>query len=218
MKMRRALCGVGVVAMLGLGAGCAHDGSRAARQEGEKVGKAFAERAHFTDQLARLDQEQIALGRLALERTQDREVRLFAENLIRDHEQHLAQLRSMADEKAFSLSMFDLSADSATGGAGLDGAVEGMRKEEKKNDKRSDKQMRKFLERRDELASLSGRDFDRAFIDQVKSDQERGEELARDGLDEYRNDTRLALLLSRSAPIYHIHQQQAATLKGFIGD
>ncbi|WP_395855461.1 DUF4142 domain-containing protein [Cystobacter fuscus] len=219
MRTNRMLCGVGLVVALGLGAGCAHDEAKYARTQGEKVGQAFAEKVRFADQLALLDQEQIALGRLAVERSSHPEVRRFAQLLIRDHENHLNDLRALAEGQAFSLALVDLNTqDTATGGAGWEGAEKGAHKGVKAYDKKVDKQVRAFVERRDELASLGGADFDQAFLDQVNEDQERGKKLVAEGLDDYRGDTSLALLLGRTAPVLQSHQRQIDTLKGFIGD
>jgi len=219
MTMRRTLWGVGLLAALGMGAGCAHSDARHARSQGEKVGEAFAEKIRFADKLALFDQKQIALGQLALERSSNPEVRRFAQVLIRDHQNHLRDLQTLADSKAFSLALVDLSTqDTATGGAGYEGAVRGAEKGEKSYDKKSDKQVRKFLERRDKLASLSGRDFDKEFLEQIEDDQEDGRDLVNEGLDRYRDDTSLALLLSRTGPVLQGHEFQINSLQGFIGD
>ncbi len=218
MRTRRMLCGVGMVVALGLGAGCAHNDAKYARAQGERVGEAFAEKVRFADQLALLDQEQIALGHLALERSSNSEVKRFARMLIRDHEGHLEELRALADGEAYSLALVDLSSqDSATGGAGFEGAVKGVEKSERGYDKKIDKQVRKFIDRRDKIASNTGGDFDRAFLDQVKDDQKRGHDLVEEGLDDYRGDTSLALLLGRTTPVLQSHERQIDTLRGFIG-
>jgi predicted outer membrane protein len=218
MRTTRMLCGMGLVVALGMGAGCAHDEAKYARTQGEKVGQAFAEKVRFADQLALLDQEQIALGQVALERSSNPEVKRFAQLLIRDHENHLNDLRQLADAQAFSLAVVDLSTqDEATGGSGFEGAVKGADKGVKAYDKKLDKQVRQFIERRDELASQGGSDFDRAFLARVNDDQERGKDLIEEGLDDYRGDTSLALLLGRTAPVLQSHQRQIDTLSGFIG-
>ena len=218
MKWGRLLCGVGVVAAMGLGAGCAHNEEREARYQGEKVGRAAAEKAHFADRLAQLDREQIALGQLALERAASPEVRQFAQNLVQDHQRHLDSLRALADERSMSLSLNDLSQeDTAIGGAGFEGAAKGIKKENRAYDKREDKRERDFFVLRDGLASLSGPEFDRTFLSEVKKDQGMGEKLTRQGLNDYRSDTQLALFLGRSTPLFHIHQQQVENLQGYIG-
>ncbi|HEX5752260.1 MAG TPA: DUF4142 domain-containing protein [Archangium sp.] len=68
-----------------------------------------------------------------------------------------------------------------------------------------DKQVERFYEKRDELAGLSGREFDKAFLEQVSDDQDRGKELIEEGLDEYRDDTTLAVFLGRTAPVLSGH-------------
>ncbi|WP_239576823.1 DUF4142 domain-containing protein [Archangium primigenium] len=217
MMMRRMLCGVGLLAALGMGGGCAHSEARQARSQGEKVGEAFAEKARFADQLAIFNQKQIALGQLALERSGNPEVRRFAQVLIRDHQNSLSDLQTLAESKAFSLAMVDLSTqETATGGAGLEGAIQGVEKGDKSYDKKTDKQVRKFLERRDELASLEGRQFDKEFLEQIEDDQEAGRDLVNEGLDRYRDDTSLALLLSRTGPVLRSHESQINTLQGFL--
>ena len=218
MRIRRVLWGVGMVAVLGTGAGCAHSAADRAERQGERVGEAFAEKVRFADQLALFDQKQIALGHVALERSNNPEVRRFAQVLIRDHQNHLADLKTLADSHAFSLALVDLSTqDSAIGGAGFEGAVQGAEKGDKAYDKKTDKQVKKFIKERDELASLSGREFDKEFLDRVKDDQENGLDLVDEGLDRYREDTSLALLLSRTTPVLQGHGLQIKTLDGLIG-
>jgi len=219
MRMRRWLWSAGLLAAVGLGAGCAHDEAKQSRSQGEQVGEAFARKVRFADQLSLLNQEQITLGHLALQRSEDPEVRRFAQELIRAHQRNQADLETLAESKAFSLSLVDLSTeDLGIGGAGTEGAIEGMEKGQEKYSERYDQQVERFLEKRDALAGLSGREFDKAFLDQVKKDQERGEKLVDDGLDEYRDDTTLALFLARTAPVFSGHQHQLETLKGYLGD
>lgn len=223
MRMRRWLWSAGLLAAVGLGAGCAHDEAKQARSRGEQVGEALAGKVRFADQLSLLNQEQIALAHLALRKSEEPEVRRFAQELIRDHQRNQDDLETLAESKAFSLASVDLSMeDSAIGGAGTEGVAEGMEKGmekgKEKYNKKYDKQVMKFLEKRDELAGLSGRAFDQAFLDEVGDGQDRGKELIEEGLDEYRDDTTLALFLGRTAPVFSSHQQQVETLKGYIGD
>ncbi|QRK08491.1 DUF4142 domain-containing protein [Archangium violaceum] len=219
MRMRRLLWGAGLLALMGMGAGCAHDEAKQARSRGERIGEAFAEKVRYTDQLSLLNQEQIALGHLALMKSSHPEVKAFAQDLIRNHQNSQQDLLTLAQSKAMSLAAVDLSTqDQAIGGAGAEGVMQGMEQGEEKYDKKFDKQVNQFLEKRNELAGLSGRDFDKAFLEQVKEDQERGAELIDQGLEKYRDDTALALLLSRTSPVIQAHQQRIATLRGFIGD
>lgn len=219
MRTRRWLWSAGLAALIGLGAGCAHDETKQARRQGEKVGEAFAQKVRFADQLSLLNMEQIALGHLALQKSSDPEVRAFALELIRDHQRSQGDLEALARSKAFSLATVDLETrDLGIGGAGAEGAIRGMEKGSEKYDKKYDAQVEEFLERRDELSDLSGREFDKAFIEQVRIDQERGEKLVDEGLKEYRDDTPLALLLGRTSPVFQSHQRRAETLKGFFGE
>jgi putative membrane protein len=217
--MRRFLWSAGLVAVLGLGAGCAHDEAKQARVQGEKVGEAFARKVRFADQLSLLNQEQIVLGHLALRQSRDPEVRRFAEDLIRDHERNQDDLEALAESKAISLARVDLSTrDTAIGGAGLEGMEHGMEKGEEAYSKQYDRQVMEFLETRNTMAGLSGREFDKAFLEEVRKGQTRGEKLIDKGLDDFRDDTTLAVFLSRSAPVIDSHQQRLETLRGFIGD
>ncbi|HYO69748.1 MAG TPA: DUF4142 domain-containing protein [Archangium sp.] len=219
MRMRRWLWSAGLLAAVGLGAGCAHDEAKQARSRGEKVGEAFAQKVRFADQLSLLNQQQIVLGHLALQRSEDPEVRRFAQELIRDHQRNQEELETLAESKALSLAIVDLATDElAIGGAGTEGAIEGLEKGEKQYNKQYDKQVMKFLEKRDALAGLSGREFDQAFLEQVADDQDRGKELIEEGLDEYRDDTTLAVFLGRTAPVLSGHVQRAELLKGYLGD
>ena len=219
MRIRQWLWSAGLLAAVGLGAGCAHDEAKQARSRGEQVGEALAGKVRYADQLSLLNQGQIALGHLALSRSEDPEVRRFAQELIRDHQKNQDDLETLAESKAFSLASVDLSMeDSAIGGAGTEGVMEGMEKGKEKYSKKYDKQVMKFLVKRDELAGLSGREFDQAFLSEVKKGQERGEKLVDEGLDDYRDDTTLAMFLSRAAPVFESHQQQVETLKGYLGD
>ncbi len=219
MRMRRWLWSAGLAAVVGLGAGCAHDEAKQARSRGEKVGLALAEKVRFADQLSLLNQEQIALAHLALQRSEDPGVRRFAQELIRDHQRNQDDLETLAESKAFSLAVVDLATeDMAIGGAGVEGAMEGLEKDQEKYSKKYDKQVEKFLERREELAGLWGHEFDKAFLDQVKKDQKLGAKLIDDGLDEYRDDTTLAVFLGRSAPVFSGHLQRLEALEVYLGD
>ena len=219
MRMRRLLWSAGLVAAVGLGAGCAHDAAKQARSQGEQVGEALSQKVRFADQLSLLNQEQIALGELALQKSTNPQVKRFAQELIDDHKKNQDDLETLSRTKAFSVSTVDLAMENqAIGGAGAEGMEKGMEKGKEEYNKKYDKQVMKFLEKRDELLGLSGRDFDKTFLDEVAKGQDRGKELIEEGLDEYRDDTSLALFLGRTGPVLSGHQQQAETIKGYIGD
>jgi putative membrane protein len=217
--MRRFLWSAGLLAVVGLGTGCAHDEATQARIRGEKVGEAFAQKVRFADQLSLLNQEQIVLGHIALKQSNDPEVRRFAQELIRDHQRNQDDLETLAESKTMSLAMVDLSTQElGTGGAGAEGIKRGVEKGDEKYNKKYDEQVMEFIEKRNALAGLSGREFDRAFLAEVKRGQEWGEKLVDEGLDDFRDDTTLAVFLGRTAPVIDSHQHQVETLKGFIGD
>ncbi|HEX8824237.1 MAG TPA: DUF4142 domain-containing protein [Archangium sp.] len=219
MRIRRWLWSAGLVAVLGLGAGCAHDETKQARIRGEKVGKALAEKVRFADQLSLLNQEQIVLAHVALEKSTHPEVRRFAEDLIRDHQRNQDELERLAESKAMSLTRVDLTmGDQAIGGAGLEGMQRGLESGDDAYNKKYDEQVTEFLETRNALRVLSGDEFDEAFLAEVKKGQERGEELVDKGLDDYRDDTTFAVFLTRTAPVFASHQQRSETLEGYLGD
>lgn len=218
MSMRRLLWGASVLAVIGAGAGCAHDEAKQARSQGEKVGEAFAQKVRFADQLSLFNQKQISLAQLALEKSTNPEVRTFAQELIRDHQKSQDDLEELAESKAITLATVNLSTEEqAVGGAGLEGASKGVEKGKEKYNKKFDEQEAAFRELRDSMQGLSGHEFDKAFIGQVKEAQEDGEKLIDKGLKDYRGDTSLALFLSRTSPIVNSHQQRAEALKGLIG-
>ncbi|MCY1075579.1 DUF4142 domain-containing protein [Archangium lansingense] len=224
MRIQRWLWSAGLLAVVGLGAGCAHDEAKQAHSRGEQVGETLAQKVRFADQLSLINQQQIALGHLALEKSTDPEVRSFAQELIRDHEKNQDDLKTLAESKAFSLAVVDLSMEdlaiggAGTEGAGTEGAMEGIEKGKEKYNKKYDKQVMKFLEKKNELSALSGHEFDKGFLDQVKDGQDRGKELIEEGLDEYRDDTSLAMFLNKTAPVLSGHLQRASTLEGYIGN
>jgi predicted outer membrane protein len=219
MRMRRFLWGAGLLAIMGLGVGCAHDEAKQAHSRGEKVGAALAEKVRFADQLSLLNQEQIALGQLALRNSDNPEVQRFAQDLIRDHKRNQEELETLAKSKTMSLAVVNLSTeDMAVGGAGMEGVEKGVKKGSEKYDKKFNEQVSGFLDKRNQLASLSGHEFDKAFLAEVKKGQERGEKLIDQGLDDYHEDTTLAVFLGRTAPVISGHQQQLETLRGLLGE
>ena len=218
MSMRRLLWGAGVLAVIGMGAGCAHDEAKQAHSQGEKVGEAFSQKTRFADQLSLFNQKQISLAQLALEKSTNPEVRTFAQDLIHDHQKSQDDLETLADSKTMALATVNLSTeDLAVGGAGLEGTSQGVEKGKDKYDKKFDEQVTAFRELRDSMTGLSGHEFDKAFLGQVKEAQQDAEKLIDKGLKNYSDDTSLALFLSRTSPVVDSHQQRAEVLKGLIG-
>jgi len=219
MRMRRWLWSAGLLAVMGMSVGCTHNEEKQARHQGEKVGEAVADKVRFADQIVLLNQGQIALGQLALSKSNNPEVRRFAQDLIQEHQRNQADLQALARTKALSLAVLDLGwEEPGVGGAGYVGAQKGIEKGSGKYDKKLDKQVDKFIEKRDRLAGLSGSKFDSAFLDEVREDQKQGRKLVDEGLDKYRDDAALAVFLSRTAPVLNGHEQRAESLKGFRGE
>ncbi len=219
MRMHRLLWGMGLLAVMGMGAGCAHDETKQARSQGEKVGEAVAEKVRFANEVSLMNQEQIALARLAQQTSDNPEVRRFAEELLRDHQRNAQDLESLAKAKAISLAALDLTwTQEGVGGAGYEGVQKGIEKGSPGYDEKLDKKTQEFIKRRDKLAGLSGHEFDKAFLKQVRHDQHAGAKLVDKGLDKYPDDAALAAYLGRTAPVLSSHEQRAESLKGIIGD
>ncbi|WP_395845498.1 DUF4142 domain-containing protein [Cystobacter fuscus] len=212
--MRRWLWSAGLLAVMGMSVGCAHNEEKQARHQTEKVGEAVAEKVRFADQVALLNQGQIAMGQLALSKSNNPEVRRFARELIRDHQRNQADLEALARTKAFSLAVLDLGWEQrGVGGAGYEGAQKGVEKGGRRYDKKLDKQVDQFIDKRDQMAVLSSREFDRAFLDEVREKQKQGGKLVDEGLDKYRDDAAMAVFLSRTAPVLDSHKQRAESLE-----
>ncbi|MBN1209697.1 MAG: DUF4142 domain-containing protein [Myxococcaceae bacterium] len=216
--MRRYLLGAGLLGILGLGAACAHDDkSESARKTGQEVGEAVADKAYFADQLALLDQKQIALGEMALQKSTSSEIRVFAQQLVENHRQHLASVQNYAEAAAMSLAVMELSTQESmegTGGAGRqeEGVRQGVEQRSAKHDEKLDKQIDEFTGVLNALSGKSGEAFDKAFLMQVRKDQEHGGELVEEGLKRYRDDASLAMLLSRSGPVFERQAERSRIL------
>ncbi|WNG24296.1 DUF4142 domain-containing protein [Cystobacter fuscus] len=217
MRMRRWLWSAGLLAVVGMSAGCAHSEEKQARHQTERVGEAVAEKARFADQVVLLNQGQIAMGQLALSKSNNPEVRRFARELIREHQRNQADLEALARTKTLSLAVLNLGWEQqGIGGAGYEGAQKGIEKGAGRYDKKLGKQVDEFIGRRDHLAGLSGSEFDRAFLEEVHKDQKKGGKLVDKGLNEFRDDAALAVFLSRTAPVLNSHEQRAESLKSSL--
>ncbi|WP_309890162.1 DUF4142 domain-containing protein [Archangium sp.] len=203
MNIRRQLWGVGLGVALCCGAVWAQGtpDTKQVRQEGQQLGEAVQDKVAFTQQLAFLDQTQIALGKLALEKSSDPGVRAFARSLIQDHQQHLASLQTYSEANTLGLALLDLGMEgTAVGGSGdlgTEGAV----------------LVNGFVNTRDQLTALSGRDFDKAFLQQVAHYQKQGAKLVNTGLKNFRDDTSLSLLLNRLDTVLQTRRNQVKSLE-----
>lgn len=218
-KIRRYLLEAGLVVIIGMGGACAHfhkNKYEAARETGKEVGEAVANKAYFVDQLSLLDKKQIALGKLALQKSSNTEVRAFAQQLIENHEQHMDNLEKYADASALRLAVIHLSTEEeAMGGSGGPGVL-GAKAGAAKYDKKLDKEIASAKSDVQKLSAKSGPEFDKAFLEHVHGDQKHGRKLTNHGLKKYSDDAALAMLLGRSTPTFERQEAQAKALKDLI--
>ncbi len=218
MRMRRHLWGVGLGVALCCGAAWAQDtGMQQQQQQLQSVqlGEAAEDQLGFTQQVAFLHQTQISLGKLALEQSQDPGVRAFARKLVQEHQQHLQSLQTFAEANTVNLALVDLStADMGVGGSGPVEGPAGVAMDER-SVKYQDaylKQVNAFTTLRSQLSQLQGRDFDKAFLEQVSNYQKQGQKLVNTGLSRFREDAAFSQLLERLVPVLQSQQNQAQSL------
>ena len=202
---------VGTLVLLSL-FGCAHTESEQARKAAALAGEKVA----YVDQLAQFDQRQIQLARLALENSDDLQVRQFARQLIGDHSQHLQMLRGWTEARAAEASAVTGGGMGGGGTAGMEvtgpamqaltGRIDNYELNAREEDVTSLPQFSK-------LESKSGGDFDRAFLEQVQKDQEQAAKLTRSGTGKFSEDRVFASMLSRNEPVIQHHIRTAEELK-----
>src|SRR4051794_24530548 len=125
MKISFALSAVAVVVTAGIG--CSHgSGESANATQAHPTATAHnanavnpmamaTDRAQAVDQLAAADQTQIALGQLALSKSQNSHVQQVAQRIAQDHAQHLMDLQAWARSRNIPVSSRQLNTDSAVG-------------------------------------------------------------------------------------------------------
>ena len=183
---------------------------------GKKMGKAQEEKQSALSDIALYDQEQIALGKLAQQRSDNPAVKQLASQLVQSHQQNLDSLQDYARGEDLEVAIIDLSqAGTAVGGGGMTGSEreilgeeKGIQKEARKLGKKEQARVDRFIEERDKLASKSGRDFDRAFIDKVKDNHEKQADAVKDAQKKYRDDAVLSQALSNAQPMLQQNEQQ----------
>ncbi|KFE64303.1 DUF4142 domain-containing protein [Hyalangium minutum] len=220
MKLKHCLLGVGLLGVLGMGGACAHGRQESARKAQEKVQETVAKKAAFVDQLGLIDQKEIALADLALEKSTDIQVRALAHQLREHHQQQLATLERYARTQALSLALVDLSYQTGVGGAGgagMEGRPQGAPQTSASSDRQVEKQIHQFSKSLREISGKHGRDFDKAFLEEVRKDQQQALELTEKGLKQYEGDPALVLLLSRNRPLFEQQEAHARRLREAIG-
>ncbi|MFL5355999.1 DUF4142 domain-containing protein [Archangium sp.] len=214
MRMRQ-LCGVGLGVALCCGAAVWAQQDTGARQEqraGVQPGAVVQDKLDLLQQVAFLDQTHIALGKLALERSTDSGVRAFAQGLVQDHQQHLSQLQDYADANGLELGLLSVAAEEPLGVGGSGPVGSEQSQPAVRYSDQYIKQVNAFAVTRGELAALSGKAFDQAFLLQVSDFQKQGQKLLNTGIGRFHDDASLALLLDRLGPLLRDHQTQAASL------
>ncbi|MCI0570893.1 MAG: DUF4142 domain-containing protein [Myxococcaceae bacterium] len=240
MRVRQTLMGAALVAVLGAGTAWAQETPTERAEEkvergveraeepfkkweqehqGKKMGKAQEEKQAALLDIALHDMEQIALGKLARDQSDNPQVKQFANQLIQSHQQNLDTLNDYAVGQDLTLAMVDLSqAGTAVGGGGMPepermGEEKGAAKEARRLDKKEQKRVDDFIVARDQLATRSGSDFDRDFLKQVRANQEDQAKAIKDTQRKYRDDAALSEALSGSQPTMQQNEQQLRQLE-----
>ncbi|MDC0707363.1 DUF4142 domain-containing protein [Stigmatella sp. ncwal1] len=196
-----------VLSGLLLGSGAyAGDSNKDARQ----IGKAAAEGKLYVDQLAVFNAKQIALGELALQQSEDTTVLKFARQLVQDHRQSQAELKSWAQGKAYEITTIDMS---GTGGSGIQ---IGYDEEMKGKDGRKYEAIRDAQKEVNDLRKKSGKDFDKDFLSKVINDQEKGKGLIGEGKDKYETDAVFSSLLTKTGVLLEGHIASGKRIKDII--
>ncbi|SEM71127.1 Predicted outer membrane protein [Stigmatella aurantiaca] len=207
IRGRKTAALAAVVSGLLLGSGAyAGDAIKDARQ----IGKTAAEGKLYVDKLAVFNAKQIAMGELALQQSEDPMVLKFARQLVQDHRQSQAELKSWADTKAYELSSIDMS---GTGGSGIQ---IGYDEEMKGKDGRKYEAIRDAQKDVNDLRKKDGKDFDKEFLSKVISDQEKGKELLGDGKDKYEKDAVFSSLLNKTSITLEGHIASGKRIKDVI--
>ncbi|SEU20023.1 DUF4142 domain-containing protein [Stigmatella erecta] len=207
IRGRKTAALAAVVSGLLLGSGAyAGDSIKDARQ----IGKTAAEGKLYVDKLAVFNAKQIAMGELALQQSEDPMVLKFARQLVQDHRQSQAELKSWAETKAYELSSIDMS---GTGGSGIQ---IGYDEEMKGKDGRKYEAIRDAQKDVNDLRKKDGKDFDKEFLSKVISDQEKGKELLGDGKDKYEKDAVFSSLLNKTSITLEGHIASGKRIKDVI--
>ncbi|AGC41927.1 hypothetical protein MYSTI_00577 [Myxococcus stipitatus DSM 14675] len=220
--MARKIRGGGVAALaatLAFGAmtaALAEDADKKVKKEQKAVGEAAAERTLYVGKLVLFDAKQVALGNLALEKSQNPEVRAFAQKLVDERRQHMSDLRTWADDKSIEVANIDLSGpSSATGGSGSapPAMQEGFDKKMEGVDERLNKAITEAEKDLDKLREKDGKDFDKAFLSRVADDGKKGQDLVKDGQKKYSSDAAFIALLSKTRQGIEREETQAKDLE-----
>lgn len=133
----------------------------------------------FLTEAAQGGQAEIALGRIALEKSSNPDVKQFAQRLVDDHSKASSELQQIAASKGVTLP------------------------KEPSADQKAEA---------DEMASLSGADFDRAFIEHAVSDHEKDVQAFQDE-SKMSDDPDVKAFASKTVPTLQQHLDIARSLQ-----
>ncbi|MCP3064764.1 DUF4142 domain-containing protein [Myxococcus sp. K38C18041901] len=189
------------------------DEAKKDHKEQKRIGEAAAEKELYVGKLALFDAKQIALGNLALEKTQDAKVRTFAQKLVDDHKRHLSGLKAWADSKQIEVATIDLSRPPQSGTGGSGAMQEGYDKKMEGVDERLNKAITEAEKDLDKLREKNGREFDKDFLSRVADDGKKGQDMVKDGMDKYRTDAAFSELLRGTREGIASNERQAKEME-----
>lgn len=190
-------------------------------QSARKVQQAASQKLKYIGQVIRLDETQIALGRIALTRSDNVRVHRLAQTMIDTHTRHLQSLGAWARARAQELRVSEglqpsqgvggagmagtedgmQPPDQGTGGAGVDTGLAGLAGTMEAYAQRAEQHRAVMTDRFADLMKETGNRFDRDWVKAVRDTQNDGMSLIRDGVDRYASDASFASLLTRTEPI-----------------
>lgn len=181
----------------------------------KEIGKSAVKKLEYVNDVALFNQGQIELAKLAQEKSQNPEVKQFAQKLQQTHEQQLSDLRSWAQSRGFEVAQVYLSSEeSAVGGSGLsDKTKEMLGEDAQKASERIDKKTNEMRGEIDQLREKSGPEFDKAFLSRITDDQKKGQDLVKKGVKEYKGDVGFAMLLNKTQPVLKSQEESAKSIE-----
>lgn len=155
----------------------------------------------FVEEQLAMGEAEIELGRLAQQKATHPDVKEYGATMVRDHQAAGQELRSiMSTAGAAHAQPTDRSADDRVAGAA------------REMGDAANKLQNEFRDREEDLAKLSGREFDRRYIDEMIDDHEE----AVDDLEEKANDAshpEVKAWAAKTLPKVRQHLEQARALK-----
>ena len=186
--------------------------------ESQKIQKAVEKKMDYLDRVTRFERDQIQLGQLALQHSQQPRVREFANRLINDHKASLKTIQTWAEGRAMQVAAMDEDANQGTGGSGTNsGAAMGtIAQTSAKGAQANNEYSKKSEQLRQSLGALPPEKFDKEFLSSVIKSQEEGKKMLKQGGNEFEADHTLAAVLAKGQPTIDAHIAQAKSLKDML--